>query len=465
MASARDSLSLDRVLVLGMGRSGRAAARLVERMGGHALVTDDAGPGAAAAAGPESAVNDAGPEPAAADWIEPERAASVAATAPLLVPSPGVSAAHPVVRSALDAGVPVAAEPELAAAFIERPLLAVTGTNGKSTTVTLLARMLEAAGKRVFSGGNLGPPLSEAVGQEVDYLAVEISSFQLEWCRRLRPRVAALLNLSADHLDRHGDLGAYIEAKTRIFAAMGSGCHAVVGRDCPRAWRAAASVPGQGVSLTSFGSSPLPPGETGMEVRARERLLQAGERWTARLGDGWPHAPHDLANVAAAAEIVRTLGIGPAAVEAAVAGFVPLEHRLQPVGEVAGVRFFDDSKATNPAACVASLEAFDAPVILLAGGEGKGADFSPLRLAAARIKTAVVFGEAREALAGGLGQSVSLRVASSMRDAFETALEQASPGDVVLLAPACASFDEFSGFAERGRRFAQLVTAARGAAA
>jgi len=431
-------------VVLGMGSSGVAAAQLVDRLGGLAHVTDDRAPSPMALASlPESAV-----------FETPETAERLLADAALVVTSPGVAASHRLIRAACAAGKEVVSELELAARYLETPMLAVTGTNGKSTTVSLLGEILEHDGRRVFVGGNLGKPLSNAVGAGYEWCVVEVSSFQLEFVTTFRPRVAAVLNLTSDHMDRHGSMDVYAQTKLRIFERMEREDRAVLCRD-QTWWRS--RIGSLAADLSTFGRAPLETGGRGLVCDPSERILRAHDGWCVRMGEGWPVAPHDLDNLAAAAEMVRCIGIAPAVVEATIATFSGLDHRLQYVATYAGVEYWNDSKATNPGATLRTLEAFDEPVILMVGGVGKGADFGELAGVGSRLRRMVVYGEAADAIERACGDGAAVSRAKDFRSAFAAARQAARPGDVVLLAPACASFDEFDNYAHRGRVFVELV--------
>jgi UDP-N-acetylmuramoylalanine--D-glutamate ligase len=277
----------------------------------------------------------------------------------------------------------------------------------------------------VFVGGNLGKPLSNAVGGGYDWCVVEVSSFQLEFVQTFHPRVAAILNLTSDHMDRHGDMDAYAAAKLRIFGRMEQDDRAILCRD-QTWWRSKLGSPR--AALSTFGRSPLGPGERGMVCDSSERVVRAHDGWCVHLGEGWPTAT-----------------------------FAGLEHRLQYVATHAGVEYWNDSKATNPGATARTLEAFDEPVILMIGGVGKGADFSELATMTKRLRRMVVYGEAADAIERACGSDVAAIRARDFRSAFAVARQAARPGDIVLLAPACASFDEFDNYAHRGRVFVELV--------
>ncbi len=440
-------------LVVGAARSGTAAAGLVRRLGGRAILTDDAGLPSGF--------------PSEIEFVASEAALRLVESGDVaeLVLSPGVPATHTLVAAALAREVRVRSELGLAAEQARGRVLAVTGTNGKSTVTTLLAGMLAAGGRRVFAGGNLGRPLSEAVGHQneahqaydaYDDLVVEVSSFQLEWPHSLAPEVAAVLNVTPDHLDRHGTMELYTRAKLNLFANMHAGHHAVFSRDQDW-WQPYRCEIRAGV--TTFGRAALGVGEEGtvFDVRRREMTLKARELRALVLAERWPIFPHDVENVAAAAEMARLAGLAPEAIERGIAEFRPLPHRLAWVATHAGVQFFDDSKATNVGATLKSLEAFDEPVILLAGGVAKGAEFDALASASSKLECVVAYGEAGPLIAAAMAGRVPLRRARGLTDAFSTAVENAKAGDVVLLAPACASFDEFRNYAHRGERFVELV--------
>ncbi len=437
----------DPVLVVGVGASGAAAAHLIERLGGRPLLTDD------------RALPPAAALPESAEFVSPADAERRVREVSLVVTSPGVPARHPLLAAATAAGIEVISELELAARHIDAPLLAITGTNGKSTTTTLLGRILEEAGCRVFVGGNLGRPLSNAAGAAYDYCVVEVSSFQLEWVRQFHAHAAVILNVTPDHLDRHGDLAAYRAMKWRVFLRMDAGDRAVLSR-AEDWWRD--RLGGFCARVSTFGPAPLAGGELGMGFDRGARTLCGDHGWSARIPGAWPRAPHDFENVAAAAELARSVGIDCEAVERALRDFRGLEHRLQYVGECGGVRYWNDSKATNLGATVRSLEAFDEPVILMAGGIGKGVRFDGLLAAAGRMKNVIAYGAAGVEIEAALTELVPVTLVRTFSEAFSAAVGLARAGDVVLLAPACASFDEFRDYADRGRTFVRKVTALTG---
>jgi UDP-N-acetylmuramoylalanine--D-glutamate ligase len=375
----------------------------------------------------------------------------------LVVPSPGVGADHPVLRQALGRGVAVLSEIEVAARLLRCPVVAITGTNGKSTTTMLVGRMLTEGGLRVFVGGNLGRPLIEAVEDAWDVAVAEISSFQLEWVDGFRPAAAVWLNLSPDHLDRHGSLAAYTAAKARLFAAQGPDDVAILNRDDPVVWGHAGRVRAALVSIGGDGSGTV----RGAFVDRGEivwRDPRAGEMRFSLQRVGI-HGRHNQENMMAAVAAAVVRGVTATAIQAALDRFEGLPHRCQLVAERGGVRYYDDSKATNVGAVVKCLDGFAGPVVLLAGGLDKGVPFDDLRSAVRdRVRLVVAYGVAAGRIAGALDGAVRVLTVERFADAFRAARAAAVGGDAVLLSPGCASFDQFTDYAERGRAFRALVT-------
>ncbi len=447
-AKIQTTFAADPVLVLGWGRSGREAAALLVREGLRVWVADDRGL-------PDDEI------PPGVTALDLGRAPTLPAEIRAVVASPGVPASHPLLVQAAARGLEIVSELELAARRLDIPLLAVTGTNGKSTTVTLLGTILAAAGFKPFVGGNLGTPLSAAVGGDHDAAVVEVSSFQLEWVRDFRPRVAVLLNVAPDHLDRHGSFEAYRDTKLRLFDAQTTDDAAVA----PAGDELAAKVALRSrARLTTFGiggegGSPGDDGREGAWADPERRRILAPGGFEVPLAASWPVAPHDFANAAAAVEAARRFGVAAEDCARALAAFEPLRHRLARVATIDGVEWWNDSKATNVAAARSALGAFTRPVVLLAGGSSKKEDFAPLAATTATIKLVVAYGAAADEIEVGLAGKLPLARATDFAAAVARAAEAAAPGDAVLLAPACASFDEFSGYAARGERFEALVRA------
>jgi UDP-N-acetylmuramoylalanine--D-glutamate ligase len=370
-----------------------------------------------------------------------------------IVLSPGVAWDLEALRRARAGGVPVVGELELASWFFRGPIVAITGTNGKTTTTTLAGMALEAWGKRVFVGGNIGNPLVNALERspQPEIAVVEVSSFQLEGTVEFRPRVAALLNLTPDHLDRHPDLEDYRRAKARIFRKQEAGDVAVVNLDDSEALRAL--PPDPPMAVWGFTLRETGEGEARWE-RGTIQLHVSGERHWVDIPNAARGGPHGAQNLMAACLCVFALGCPGETFASAAEGFRGLEHRMEPVGEIRNVLFVNDSKATNVGAVIPDLSGPEGPVILIAGGKYKGIDFTPLREPVrAKARAVVLLGEAREQLASALRGTVPLHPVRDMDEAVATAFSLARSGDTVLLSPACSSFDQYRDYEERGRDF------------
>lgn len=377
-----------------------------------------------------------------------------------IVVSPGLPLDHPSLVAARAAGSAIVGDIELFARAVTRPVVAITGSNGKSTVTTLTWRILEAAGHRVRAGANLGTPALDLLAPpEPDYYVLELSSFQLDLTDSLAPTVACLLNVTADHIDRHGSFANYLEAKARILRGAR---HAVLNADDP----AVAALGSRAASVDWIAPDSVAPD-------AWRVASHAGERWLWRRAE--PLMPvaelgirgrHNEFNALAAIAITAHLGVDPVAQRAALRAFTGLPHRCRLVANHAGVRWIDDSKGTNIGATVAAilglLGARDG--VLIAGGQGKGADFRELRDAVAgRVRVAVLIGEDAARIAAAIGDLVEVHTAASLPDAVRVAARCTHPGDTVLLSPACASLDMFSNYEERGRVFEAAVREVTGA--
>jgi UDP-N-acetylmuramoylalanine--D-glutamate ligase len=450
------------VLVVGLGRSGVAAARVCHQRGARVRVTD-ARPAEALAESLAALPTEIGPAQRELGGHRRESFLS----ADLIVLSPGVPPLAEV-ADARAAGVAVTGELELGARFVQAPMLAVTGTNGKSTTTTLAGAMLAATGRPTFVGGNLGIPLCEGVGTAAagagGFVVVEVSSFQLETTDRFAPRVGILLNISPDHLDRYPDLEAYAAAKARLFSAQGPRDFAVVNTDDDRVRAIAAGVRSQVVplstrrSLAAEGAAGWLQGE---EILLRLPGAAAPERYPAQTPG--LVGRHNTENALAAALAARLLGATAEQVRSTLLAFRPLPHRMILVGERGGVAFYDDSKGTNVGAVVAALDGFPRKVVLIAGGRDKGGSYAPLAAALAQVgRAAVLIGEAADNLEAALTGVLPLRRAGSLEEAVATAAGLAQAGDAVVLSPACASFDMFRNYGHRGDVFAEAVRALGG---
>jgi UDP-N-acetylmuramoylalanine--D-glutamate ligase len=385
------------------------------------------------------------------------------ADAELVVVSPGVPPDQAVFDAPRARGVEIIGELELASRWIRGRLLAITGTKGKSTTTTLLGRMLTSAGRTVLVGGNIGVPLSAQVDASTDdtFHVVEASSFQLETTTTFHPWIAVWLNFADDHLDRHPSVEAYGSAKARIFANQTAGDWAVVNADDPSVIVRSAASKARRVEFALSGRTG--PGRTEPGL-AGDAFVVDGDWIVKRTAAGaeplFPVAAveltgrHMLNNVLAATAAASIAGVTPGAMTDALRGFRGLEHVMEPVGEIGGVRFVNDSKATNVEAARRSIESFPGGVVAIIGGRFKGGDLRQLREPLWAVGRAVVaIGEAAPLVRDALTGVVPVIEAVSMREAVERGHEAAAPGGVVLLAPACSSFDWFRDYAERGNAF------------
>ncbi|MDP8986972.1 MAG: UDP-N-acetylmuramoyl-L-alanine--D-glutamate ligase, partial [Actinomycetota bacterium] len=384
----------------------------------------------------------------------PAALAAVIGGVDLVVPSPGVPFTHPAIAAALEASVDVWSEFELAARWSSIPLVAVTGTNGKTTVTTLVERMLTATGLRTVAAGNNDLPLVDAIAGEagLDLVVVEASSFRLEFTRSFRPRVSAWLNHAEDHLDWHGTMERYAAAKARIWACQGPDDVAVANVEDPVVMEAAGEVRAR---LVTFG---LDHGD--WRVGDGRLLMPDGEALLA-VDDLWRRLPHDLGNALAAAAVACAAGASLEAVRQTLRAFRGLPHRVCLVAEHDGVRFYDDSKATDPHAAAAAVAGFPS-VVLIAGGRNKGLDLAALADTGDRVRAVVAIGEAAGEVEAAFAGTVPVARASTMDEAVAAARAAATAGDAVLLSPGCASYDWYSSYAERGDDFARAVAASIG---
>ena len=436
-----------RVTVAGAARSGLAAAELLVRRGARVTLSDL-----------RSEVPEAGALKRLGVRLElGGHQPQTFMDAELVVLSPGVPPETPVIQAARDRGVPVIAEIELASRWLQGRLIAITGTKGKSTTTALTGRMLEAAGLKVTVGGNIGAPLSAQVVDSTPdtFHVVETSSFQLEQIDTFHPWISVMLNLSPDHLDRHPTVDAYAAAKARIFENQDARDFAVINADDPLVLELARR--GRATARLFARSGSIQRGtvvEDGWIVDRRQDIAARLVPLEAihLLG------PHLVNDVLAAATVGAIAGAAPEAMTAAVDAFRGLEHAMELVGELHGVRFVNDSKATNVESALRSIESFERDLVPIVGGKFKGGDLRLLRDALrARAKAVVAIGEARPLVRDALQDVIAVHEADTFADAIGQAYRLAKPSGVVLLAPACASFDMFRDYAERGRRFKDEV--------
>ena len=372
-----------------------------------------------------------------------------------LVVSPGIPLDDPVVSAARAAGLEVVGDIDLFMREASAPVIGITGSNAKSTVTELTGAMARKAGCKAGVGGNLGTPALELLAPEIELYVLELSSFQLERAGELGLAVATVLNVSADHLDRHGSMSGYREAKHRIFR----GCKkVVVNREDPHTMPPLAA----GVELLSWGLGEPQPGDFGLRTVGSTECLCQGENVLLPVSELGIAGRHNLANALAALALGHAAGLPLPAMVNTLREFRGLPHRCEPVAQVAGVRYINDSKGTNVGATEAALHGLggERDIVLIAGGRGKGADFTLLRPAVTRhCRGLVLIGEDAPALRTALAGCAPVTMAASLGEAFAAAAAQARPGDTVLLSPACASLDMFSGYQERGAAFRALVNA------
>ncbi|EQD45786.1 UDP-N-acetylmuramoylalanine--D-glutamate ligase [mine drainage metagenome] len=432
-------------LVLGLGRSGWATVNWLVSQGRSVIAVDDRpepAPGEVPAPHPPGVVLHWG-------GASPDQVAGC----DRLVAAPGVPEKHPLIQEARRLGIEVIGDIELFVRTVRRPIIAITGTNGKSSVTMLTTDMLHRSGLRVRSGANLGTPVLELAAEPLaDFYVFELSSFQLERTHSLCARAAVVLNLSQDHLDRHASFDSYVQAKARIYR----GCKTwVANRDDPLVM----AMPELGRSDYTFGWSP-PGSDQAFGIRATGSgpVLARGDQSILPLAEVPGTSRMSVLNALAALALTADLGLDSEAVREAIRSFRGLPHRLEFVGIHHKVRFIDDSKATNVGSAVAAIESFDDPVILIAGGVGKGQDFKPWAEAVARkVRSVFLIGESAGSMAAVLKGRCPVERVCDLEEAVQRAFHAAQAGDLVLLAPACASFDQFHDYAERGRVFQQAV--------
>jgi UDP-N-acetylmuramoylalanine--D-glutamate ligase len=437
-----------RWLVVGAGRSGRGAARLLRAAGYESRWVDEM------TAPTDGLADETRTGTWRPDWLDGVDG---------VVWSPGIPLSHPIAHTATQAGLPVIAEVELAWRFASAPVVAITGSNGKTTTTRWTAEMLRASGRRAVASGNIGSAFSEVVadelegGETAEVHVVENSSFQLESIDRYRPEVAAILNVTPDHLDRYGDMATYVAAKERVALNMTPGQTLIVnGEDA-----ACAAIASRArCDVVCFGRDEGVP--RGAAIDDDDRLIwrhRSGQSapWVAIAQLGVP-GMHNALNALAAGACARLMGATDTAIRSAMRDFRGVEHRIEFVAEIDGVRYYNDSKSTNVQSLKVALNSFEQPVVLIAGGRDKGGAFGEIRdLVRGRAVHAILIGEAAGTIAEQWLDTVALSMAADMASAVARARELAAPGQTVLLSPACASFDQYANFEERGCDFKNIV--------
>jgi UDP-N-acetylmuramoylalanine--D-glutamate ligase len=453
----------ERVLVIGLGRSGLASCAVLRRRGATVFATDEK---------PLEALTEAVAdlERGGVRFVAPADLDGLAPELTSVVLSPGVPVNGELVRRMQAARIPVYSEIEVAYRISKAPMVAITGTKGKTTTTALVGDIFRRAGKVTHVGGNIGNALiNETVdAKPEDWVIAEVSSFQLESIRSFKPRIATILNLSPDHLDRYHSMDEYAEAKFRVFANQGPGDTFVGNLDDPIVGELAEGDSAKRIPSRALWFALAPRRMTAVYVR-HERITYAPPTGDPRPIEIMPVSEipllgrHNVANVLAAVTIGLAADLDREAIREAVRDFQPLPHRLQRVAVQDGVVYVDDSKSTNPGSVVAALEAFAQPIVLIAGGKSKRTDFRAMGEAVRRrAKAVVLIGEAADEIAAAIGDKESIR-AASIDDAVAIARSLALPGDIVLLSPGCASFDMFASAEARGEAFTRAATALAGA--
>lgn len=455
-ARTRDDLVERRFLLHGIGVTNLAAAVALVRRGRDVLLSDDGDRVRLASLADEvraQASTSASVEvlPSGTSWAEVVRQVDA------VLPTPGLAESHPLFGAVAGARAVVLSEFDLAAAWDDRPVLAITGTNGKTTVTTLVDAMLAASGVRSAAVGNTEVPLVAAIDDpETEVFVVEASSFRLAHSRRFEPRVATWLNYAPDHLDVHESLDTYRSAKARIWSDQRSGDFAVVNIDDPVVANAAPVGPG-GPRVIRYGLDPRCSDEVVAYYERDGALVGPDGGQLARVDELWSSLPHDRSNVLAAAATALAGGADLHGVRSAIADFSGLAHRVQLIGVRDGVSWYDDSKATAPHATLSAVRGFES-VVLIAGGRNKGLDLAELGEVADRARAVVGIGEAADEVVAAFPDVPSV-IAPSMDDAVRLAESMAVSGDVVLLSPACASFDWYRSYGERGDDFVSCVRA------
>ncbi len=442
------------ILIVGLGRTGTSLARFLVKRGAFVTVTD-ASPAKNLQASLERL-----------DGLDVRKILGghdpcTFFSADLIVLSPGVPHTLEVLSAAREKNIPVIGEIELASKFMHTPILAVTGTNGKSTATLLLGEMLKASGFSVFVGGNLGTPLIEYVdnGEGSDFAVAEISSFQLDTINDFKPKVSVLLNITDDHLDRYDDFEAYVRSKARVFENQGAADFAVLNGSDAAVMSAARHICAKKFVFNCEDAMP-----NGAQISDRAiRFFIDGAAQVLDCKNIRIPGRHNLENVAAAGLAALAAGSTLEQIGAAVEGFAGLPHRIAHVAQINGVDYYDDSKATNVDAVKRALEMFSVPVVLIMGGRDKGGSYDALIPEIRRcVSRLIVMGEAADKIMAALGKQTPASVVSSMKEAVALAHQNARPGAAVLLSPACSSFDRYESYAQRGDDFAARVLSLKG---
>jgi len=441
-----------RVLVVGLGKTGEAVCRFLLKRQAHVTVSE-----AKEANRMQQKIREWKRQGVEVEAGEHRRSSFLQAD--LIVPSPGVPRI-PRLAEALDSGIEVVSEIELAFRHIKGSILGISGSNGKSTTATLIHKILVEGGKKAFLAGNIGSPLIGFVdSSENDHIYVtELSSFQLEYTHRFKADISVLLNITPDHLDWHKTFSAYLDAKKRLFTNQTRKDTAVLNAEDPLVWRLRDAI-----KARIYGFSKKAAVARGCYIE-KDRIIwtDGGKEFVMNTEDNPLFGSHNQENVLASICASRLLGIPSPSIKTSVENFKGLEHRLEKVGTFNGVAFYNDSKATYVGAALKSIQSFEQKIILILGGRDKGGRFEELRrIIGLQVKKIILLGEAKEKISRALQNGVPIICVSSLKEAVESGFAAASPGDVVLLAPACTSHDMFANFEERGKIFKREVFSLR----
>lgn len=438
-----------KIIIIGMGKTGIAVAKFLGKRGAKVVATDEK---------PFDQWGIEFEQIAKEKWLETgDYNARILTGASMVIPSPGVPPYNDLLVAALKKNIPVFSEIELAYWFLKVPVIAVTGTNGKTTTATLLGEILKRSGKKTFVGGNIGNPLIEYVesSQKEDFVVAEISSFQLQWIEKFRPYVSILLNVTSDHINYHGSFAEYRRIKTRLFENQTKSDYAILNAADSAQEGMAETIRAQIFTFNSGNAL-----QTGIFIKNDIIVF----RMSGQSEEQYPLSMinlsglHNVENVMAAIMAARFCGCSQENIIAAVAAFRGLPHRIEFAGEKNSVKFYDDSKGTNVGSVMRALDTFAKPVILLLGGRDKDGDFETLKPSlATKAKKVILFGEARNRIESLIGGDVPTLKKTKLREAIESAYKDAHSGDVILLSPGCASFDEFANYKERGDFFKEIV--------
>ncbi|KUG22910.1 udp-n-acetylmuramoylalanine--d-glutamate ligase [hydrocarbon metagenome] len=438
-----------KIIIIGMGKTGVAVAGFLGKRGAKVLVTDEKS---------SDQWSEGFKRIAKAKWLEiGNYDKNLLKGASMVIPSPGVPPHNKLLVDALRKNIPVVSEIELAYRFIKTPVIAVTGTNGKTTVTTLLGEILKSSDKKTFVGGNIGNPLIEYIdgSQKAEFVVAEISSFQLQWIEKFRPFIAVLLNITSDHTDYHGSFEEYRRIKARIFSNQTKDNFAILNAADPVQKGMSGGIRSKVVRFSSGKAV-----QKGIFLKNNNMIFKMPGMKEEQYPLGMISIPglHNVENVMAAIMAAHFCGCSKKKIVEAVTAFHGLPHRIEFAGEKKSVKFYDDSKGTNVGSVLRALETFDQPVILLLGGRDKEGDFETLKpVLSAKAKKVILFGEARNRIASLIGDNITAFKKTKLKEAVETAYKIAQPGDVILLSPGCASFDEFTNYKERGNFFKEVV--------